>query len=75
MISPYAKENFVDATLTDQSSILRFIENNWDVGRIGNVSYDEIAGRLTNMFNFEHKRRERVFLDTSTGAVVAVENQ
>jgi phospholipase C len=75
VISPYAKENFVDSTLSDQSSILRFIENNWDVGRIGNGSYDEIAGRLTNMFDFEHKRRERVFLDTSTGLVIAVENQ
>jgi phospholipase C len=69
VISPYAKENFGDSTLTDQSSILRFIENNWDVGRIGNGSYDEIAGRLTNMFNFEHKRLERVFLDASTGLV------
>ena len=74
VISPYAKENFVDPTLTDQSSILRFIEDNWDLGRIGNGSFDEIAGRVTNMFSFEHKRSERVFLDSSTGLVIAVEN-
>ena len=29
VISPYAKANFVDHTMTDQSSILRFIEDNW----------------------------------------------
>ena len=29
VISPYAKRNFVDHTLTDQSSIIRFIEDNW----------------------------------------------
>jgi len=28
VISPYAKPNFVDHTLTDQSSIIRFIEDN-----------------------------------------------
>src|ERR1700745_2312500 len=27
VISPYAKANFVDHTLTDQSSVLRFIED------------------------------------------------
>jgi hypothetical protein len=64
-----------ELTLTDQSSILRFIENNWDLGRIGKGSYDEVAGRLTNMFTFERKRRESVFLDTTTGLVIAVENQ
>jgi phospholipase C len=29
VISPWAKSNFVDHTLTDQTSILRFIEDNW----------------------------------------------
>src|SRR5262249_7803699 len=29
VISPFAKRNFVDHTLTDQSSVLRFIEDNW----------------------------------------------
>ena len=28
VISPYAKKNFVDGTLTDQTSIIRFIEDN-----------------------------------------------
>ncbi len=29
VISPYAKQNNVDHTLTDQTSVLRFIEDNW----------------------------------------------
>ena len=36
VISPWAKANFVDHTLTDQTSIIRFIEDNWLRGqRIG----------------------------------------
>ena len=36
VISPFAKANFVDHTLTDQSSIIRFVEDNWLKGeRIG----------------------------------------
>jgi len=54
VISPYAKANFVDHTITDQTSILRFIEDNWLNGqRIGQGSFDAIAGPLDNMFNFE----------------------
>jgi hypothetical protein len=41
--------NFVDGTLTDQSSILRFIEDNWNTGRIGDGSSDAIAGTLDNI--------------------------
>jgi len=53
VISPYAKQNFVDHTITDQSSITRFIEDNWlDSERIQG-SFDAIAGSIDNMFNFE----------------------
>jgi phospholipase C len=75
VISPFAKENFVDHTLTDQSSVLRFIEDNWDLGRIGGGSFDAIAGSLNNMFDFRHRRNEKVFLDTLTGQVVATESE
>ncbi|MBV9444214.1 MAG: alkaline phosphatase family protein, partial [Acidobacteriaceae bacterium] len=54
VISPWAKANFVDHTLTHQSSVLRFIEDNWNLGRIGGGSFDAMAGSLTNMFDFEH---------------------
>ena len=67
VISPYAKENFVDNAITDQSSILRFIEDNWSLGRIGNQSFDALAGSLTNMFDFSNNGNNKLFLDPSTG--------
>jgi len=68
-ISPFAKQNFVDHTLTDQSSVLRFIEDNWSTGRIGGGSYDELAGPLSNLFDFDHRgeRARRLILDPTTG--------
>src|SRR5580658_10045998 len=39
VISPWAKQNFVDHTVTDQTSVLLFIEDNWSLGRIGNGSF------------------------------------
>jgi len=67
VISPFAKHNFVDGTLTDQSSILRFIEDNWGTGRIGGDSTDATAGTLFNMFDFSHRRSHRLFLDPISG--------
>jgi phospholipase C len=71
VISPFAKQNFVDHTLTDQSSVLRFIEDNWNLGRIGGDSFDAKAGTLDNMFNFKTAAKvSKVFLDPSTGEVL-----
>jgi len=71
VISPFAKRNFVDHSLTDQSSVLRFIEDNWDAGTVGGGSFDEVAGSLLNMFDFneEHAFKEQrlLFLDGITG--------
>ena len=69
--SPFSKVNFVDHSLTDQTSIIRFIEDNWRLGRIGNGSYDERAGSLDNMFDFTYGNPERhLFLDMDTGQPV-----
>jgi phospholipase C len=71
VISPFAKVNFVDHNVTDQSSILRFMEDNWELGRIGDQSFDEKAGSLLNMFNFSvHHPTPRLFLDPATGQVL-----
>ena len=71
VISPFAKKNFVDGTLTDQSSILRFIEDNWSLGRIGDGSFDALAGTLDNMFDFDRGRHtEKLFLDPVSGQPV-----
>jgi len=70
VISPYAKKNFVDSTLTDFSSVPRFIEENWELPQIGNGSFDQFAGTLFNMFNFKNQRTDIVILNPSTGQVV-----
>jgi phospholipase C len=68
VISPYAKQNFVDHKLTDQSSILKFVEDNWNLGRIGGTSLDAQAGSLMNMFDFSHgPRANKLFLNDQTG--------
>jgi phospholipase C len=69
VISPYAKQNYVDHTMTDQTSIIRFIEDNWlDGERIGSGSFDAIAGSLNGMFDFSHRaNNSRLFLDPNTG--------
>jgi phospholipase C len=72
VISPFARQNFVDHGVTDQSSVLRFIEDNWGLGRIGNQSADAIAGALMPMFDFSNDNGggRRLFLDPSTGQPV-----
>jgi phospholipase C len=70
VISPWARQNFVDHTISDQTSIIHFIEDNWLGGqRIGQGSYDAIASSITQMFDFEHKRADnrRLVLDPATG--------
>jgi phospholipase C len=68
VLSPYAKVNFVDHSVTDQSSILRFIEDNWSLGRLGNQSSDARAGSLNGMFDFQKgPRAHALLLDPVTG--------
>jgi phospholipase C len=71
VISPFAKRNYVDHGITDQSSVCRFIEDNWSLGRIGDFSFDARAGSLLGFFDFRHgPRNDRVILDAATGVVV-----
>lgn len=67
VVSPYAKQNYVDHTLTDQTSILKFIEDNWNLGRIGDNSFDSIAGSINNMFDFSKPSASKLYLNTKTG--------
>jgi phospholipase C len=64
VISPWAKRNFIDHTVTDQTSSLRFIEVNWNLGFIdgstlpegaplGAFSFDQLSGSIMNMFDFD----------------------
>jgi phospholipase C len=68
VISPYARRNFVDHTLTDQTSIARFIEDNWGLPRLGDGAMDQLAGSLVAMFDFgTPARTDLLILDPETG--------
>ena len=71
VVSPWAKQNAVDHTLTDQSSITKFIEDNWRLSRIKG-SFDAIAGPLDNLFDFHGRNGNAptLFLDPTTGQAV-----
>ena len=79
LISPYAKQNYVDHSLNDTTSVLRFIEYNWNLGTIGDPqSFDVLAsGTILGMFDFEDNHgnsasaeSREVILDPNTGVAV-----
>jgi phospholipase C len=72
VISPYAKSNYVSHTLTDQSSILKFIEFNWSLGSIAG-SAATAAGSLNDMFDFNNGgSTPAVTLSAQTGQVTSI---
>ncbi|MCL2448064.1 MAG: alkaline phosphatase family protein [Polyangiaceae bacterium] len=73
VVSPFARTNSIDGALTDQTSIIRFVEDNWGLGRIGDQSFDEFAGSLLNLFDFDSAPAPRLFLDPETGNPVPFE--
>jgi phospholipase C len=71
LISPFAKRNYVNHALTDTTSVLRFIEDNWNLGRIGDQSFDALAGSILDGFDFTSEPRNGTLqLDPTTGQVV-----
>jgi phospholipase C len=70
VISPYAKKNFIGHDVTTQSSIPRFIEDNWKAGRIGDGSFDAGAGSLASLFDFRHPQQRAVLL-AANGTIAA----
>jgi phospholipase C len=76
VISPYTRSNYVSHNLTDQSSVTKFIEDNWLSGeRIGNGSFDTIAGSLdarNGVLDFHTRPNyDQLILDPTTGEVVS----
>jgi phospholipase C len=54
-ISPYSKTDYIDhSPVMEQASLLKFIEDNWKTGRVGDSSFDASAGSLDGMFTFSH---------------------
>jgi len=71
VISPYSKQNYIDHTKTGQSSVVRFIEDNWSLGRIGDGSFDATAGSITGMLDFAKPQNRRVLLNQN-GTVLSI---
>jgi phospholipase C len=72
VISPWARKNYVDHTVTDQSSVVRFIEDNWLGSQRINGSFDSLAGTLNGMFDFSGRQpgnSGKYLLDPSKGTV------
>ncbi len=82
VISPYANANYVDHSLTDQTSIINFIETNWSLPCIdgpcgqgatppsnGKAAFDWFAGSLNGLFNFQNPPNTAPLLLTCSGAV------
>jgi phospholipase C len=69
VISPYSKQNYVDHTVTDQTSILRFIEDNWLGGARIEGSFDNLAGTLNSFFDFKNPNTTPYVLSPTTGLV------
>jgi phospholipase C len=66
MVSPWSKVNYVDHSLTDQSSLLRFIEDNWGLDYIdGPAKRDATNGRRQP--NFTRVPQKQSF-DVVTGS-------
>jgi phospholipase C len=71
IVSPWAKQNYVDHGVTDQTSIIRFIEDTWQAGRIGDSSFDALAGDISGMFDFNQERlAPPLILDPNTGELL-----
>jgi phospholipase C len=72
VISPWARENYVDHRLITQASVVRFIEDNWLGGaRLGGGSFDASAGSIAGLFDFKgHGSDAPLFLDQQTGEVL-----
>ena len=68
VISPWAKQNSVDHSLTDMSSIPKFVQDNWNLPPITG-SFSNVAGSLNGLFNFHghHGNNSLFLLDPITG--------
>lgn len=72
VISPWARMNYVDHSLITQSSVLRFVEDNWLKGtRLGGGSFDATAAAISGLFDFNHDAASVLYLDEAHGSPIA----
>jgi len=75
VISPYTRENYVSNDLTDTTSVVKFIEDNWLRGERIPGSFDATSGALDapgGLLDFHVRPHfEPLILNPATGAVVS----
>jgi phospholipase C len=60
LISPYARRGYIDSTMLDFTSVLKFIEENWNLEPI--AARDTEAKSFMSAFDFSMSPREPVFI-------------
>jgi phospholipase C len=60
LISPYARMGHIDHTLLDHTSILKFIEENWDIPSL--ATRDAKANNITSAFDFSMAPRPAILI-------------
>jgi phospholipase C len=60
LVSAYARQGFIDHTQLDHTSLLKFIESNWDIKPL--AARDAKANNFISAFDFKSPPREPVFI-------------
>ncbi|HEX9388636.1 MAG TPA: alkaline phosphatase family protein [Anaerolineales bacterium] len=60
LVSPYARMGHIDHTLLDHTSILKFIEENWDIAPL--ATRDAKANNITSAFDFSMTSRPPILV-------------
>jgi phospholipase C len=60
LVSPYAKTGYIDHTVLDFTSILKFIEQNWNLPALS--TRDTNANNILSAFNFDQNPRLPIYL-------------
>ncbi len=69
LISPFARQGYIDHTQLDHTSGLKFIENNWGVAPL--AQRDAAANDFMSAFDFSGEARNPVFVPFTPGPVAA----
>lgn len=70
LVSPYAKVGSIDSTQLDFTSVLKFIEANWNVAPLS--SRDAAANNILSAFDFMQAPRKAEFLPSTWSPISAV---
>ncbi len=63
LVSPYAKKGYIDSTVLDFTSILKFIEQNWSVASL--AQRDANANNFLSAFDFSQAPRSPDFISNT----------